>query len=344
MIFYEIRKKAPNLKESPLPTGLAICHTEFDLPLFPTCEYAMPELQNQHHGLSPSTLHLVRFLSVTALILGGLGFAMPACVYAVYKLLVGSYSIYVTGFLLFLCIAVSLGLILFFSQLLIYGTAYLSRVTLRKALRLSEAMHLFGVQTHREAIAAIRFYGLDVYYAGGGVPEGGGENIPCRKDPTFNMYHLSPHRAHVALGSPYFCCDYAQVQEALDTARRRWNKEAGINDKSAEVIALERKLADLHSQLKELKEKYTATAGREGKLKKRQENAEAHMAVLVELASEVTREITPPHTITKDQLQKRYKKLADQHGLSDIPAAYLKLFREHMPEELINRGGAPRQS
>ncbi|MBR6625508.1 MAG: hypothetical protein IKL01_04800, partial [Mailhella sp.] len=82
----------------------------------------------------------------------------------------------------------------------------------------------------------------------------------------------------------------------------------------------------------------------EGKLRKRQENAEAHMAVLVELASEVTREITPPHTLTKDQLQKRYKKLADQHGLSEVPAAYLKLFREHMPEELINRGGAPRQS
>ena len=100
----------------------------------------------------------------------------------------------------------------------------------------------------------------------------------------------------------------------------------------------------VHSQLKEQKEKYTATAGREGKLRKRQENAEAHMAVLVELASEVTREITPPHTLTKDQLQKRYKKLADQHGLSDVPAAYLKLFREHMPEELINRGGAPRQS
>ena len=137
----------------------------------------IPELQNQHHSLSPSTLHLVRFLSVTALILGGLGFAMPACVYAVDKLLVGSYSIYVTGFLLFLCIAVSLGLILFFSQILIYGTAYLSRVTLRKAIRLSEAMHLFGVQTHREAIAAIRFYGLDVYYAGGGVPV---PRSPCR--------------------------------------------------------------------------------------------------------------------------------------------------------------------
>ncbi len=146
-------------------------------------------------------------------------------------------------------------------------------------------MHLFGVQTHREAIAAIRFYGLDVYYAGGGVPEGGGENVPCRKDPTFNMYHLSPHRAHVALGSPYFCCDYAQVQEALETTRRRWNKETGTEDKSAEIIALERKLADLHTQLKEQKEKYTATAGREGKLKKRQENAEAHMAVLVELAA-----------------------------------------------------------
>ena len=104
----------------------------------------MPELQNQHHGLSPSTLHLVRFLSVTALILGGLGFAMPACVYAVYKLLVKNYSIYSTALMLFVCLAGSIGLIIFFSQTLIYGTAYLSRFTLRKAIRLSEAMNLLG--------------------------------------------------------------------------------------------------------------------------------------------------------------------------------------------------------
>lgn len=304
----------------------------------------MSEIQNQHRGLTSSTLFHVRFFSVMTLVLGGLSFTMVACVYAVYKFLVKNYSIYSTALMLFVCLAGSIGLIIFFSQTLIYGTAYLSRFTLRKAIRLSEAMNLLGIQTNMEAIDAIRFYRLDVYYTEDGVPEGGGENIPCRKDPTFMMYQLSPHRAHVALGSPFFCCDFAQIQKALDTARRRCAGETLSSDKNAGVIALERKLADLHTQLKEQKEKYTATAGREGKLKKRQEYAEAHMAVLIELASEVTREVIPPLTITKEQLQKRYKKLADQHGLNEVPATYLKLFREHMPENLINRGGAPRQN
>lgn len=67
------------------------------------------------------------------------------------------------------------------------------------------------------------------------------------------------------------------------------------------------------------------------------------MTVLIELAHTVTREVKPPRTLSREDIKRKYLAIGKLRGIENVPAAYVELFREAMPKEYINQGGAPCQ-
>ena len=99
---------------------------------------------------------------------------------------------------------------------------------------------------------------------------------------------------------------------------------------------------ELKKKYKEMTEKYTSAAGREGKLKNEIEQMEAHIHILVILANKVTREFT--HPLAKHEIMRQYKEIGKTLGVENAPGNYIEIFRKAMPKEYINHGGAPIQN
>jgi hypothetical protein len=215
---------------------------------------------------------------------------------------------------------------------------------LEKAVRLIEAMQMMGAQTHKERLETIRHYSLRIFKTKTELPPGVSEDVLCKEVSTF----LSPMFYNTdrlnAIGSPYYCCDFEQIQDIINNNRAKWGDSEDRDDRSpADIAALERKNDDLQEKNKEIAQKYTAAAGRESQLKKRLEQVESHMAVLVELANKVSSDIRPPNSITEKQIKAKYLTIGKIHGITEAPGAYVDIFRKNMPKEIINWGGAPNQ-
>ena len=90
---------------------------------------------------------------------------------------------------------------------------------------------------------------------------------------------------------------------------------------------------ELKKKYKEMTEKYTSAAGREGKLKNEIEQMEAHIHILVTLANKVTREFT--HPLAKHEITRQYKEIGKTLGVENAPGNYIEIFRRAMPKEYI---------
>lgn len=225
-----------------------------------------------------------------------------------------------------------------------HALSFWRAISLKKALRLVESLQKLGAGTHKERLEAIRHYSIRVFKTKIELPSEISEDIQCKEVSTF----LSPMFYNLdrlnAIGSPYYCCDFEQIQGIIDDNRAKWEcagEQSG--DFSVDKAALERKIADLQDKNKEANQKYTAAAGREARLKKRLEETEGHMAVLVELANKVTNDIKPPRTITRDEIKAKYLAIGKIHGIVEAPGAYVDIFRKNMPKDIINWSGAPKQ-
>lgn len=215
---------------------------------------------------------------------------------------------------------------------------------LPKAVRLSEAMQMLKTHTHNESLEAIRHYGIRIFSTKAELPYGISDDVSCKKVTIFLSFAFFRSDRVRALGSTHYCCDLTQIQSIITGNEVKWG---GTGEKSGDILAdraaLERKIADLQDKNKEATQKYTAAAGREGRMKKRLEETEGHIAVLVELASKVSNDIKPPRTITRDEIKAKYVAIGKIHGITEAPGTYVDIFRKNMPKEIINWSGAPKQ-
>ena len=225
-----------------------------------------------------------------------------------------------------------------------HALSFWRSVSLKKALRLVESLQMLGAKTHKERLEAIRHYSIRVFKTKMELPSDIAEDIQCKEVSTF----LSPMFYNLdrlnAIGSPYYCCDFEQIQGILDDNKAKWgDAKEQPGDFSVDTSALERRIADLTEQYQNRTKEFTAASGREGRLKKQQEEQESHMAVLVELAANVSTTIKPPRTITEKEIKAKYLAIGKIYGISKVPGAYVEIFRKNMPKDIINWGGAPNQ-
>jgi len=237
------------------------------------------------------------------------------------------------------------GLLIYLCCMLTYHAfSYWRKATLSKAIRISEAMHEIQAHMHHEKMDDIKRYSIKIFKTKKILQHGVTENVDCNEVSTF----LSPMFFNIdrlsAFGSPYYCCDFEQIQTITASNKAKWGGDEKRSGETAEdVIALERRLADMNEKYKSRTKEYTAASGREGLLKKQMEEVESHMAVLVELANKVTNEVKPPRNITEDGIRTKYLAIGKIYGISKVPGAYVDIFRNNMPKEIINWGGAPKQ-
>ena len=242
------------------------------------------------------------------------------------------------------CMMIS-GILIWLCCLAAYHALSFWRTTrLDKAIRLSEAMQMLHAHTHPEKIEAIKHYAVRVFKSKAELPHGNTENVECKEISTF----LSPMFFRIdrlnAIGSPHYCCDFEQIECIIADNKAKWGSgEEQSGGTSADIIALERTIADLREKNKETTSKYTAASGREGRLKKQQTETNSHIATLIELANKVTNEFKPPRTITRDEVKAKYLTIGKLHGINEAPGEYVELFRKTMPKEIINWSGAPNQ-
>jgi predicted metal-binding transcription factor (methanogenesis marker protein 9) len=232
----------------------------------------------------------------------------------------------------------------FLCLLVYHAFSFFMSTTLPQAIRLNEAMRMLRATTNRENRATLKFYDISVFKAERELGENVEENVRCKIISTFLAPWALRSHQDAAFGSAFHCCDLAKIQEIINSNRAKWSGATELSDDaSAEVAALERKIADLLKKKKEATENFTAASGREGRLKKQLAEVESHMAVLVELANKVTNEVKPPRNITEPAVRAKYLAIGKIYGISKIPGAYVEIFRKNMPKEIINWGGAPNQ-
>ena len=147
-----------------------------------------------------------------------------------------------------------------------------------------------------------------------------------------------------ALGSPYYCCDFEQIQQIIARHKEQWgNIKEQSGDATETINSLDRALADMREKYNARTLEYTAVNGRNSQLEKQLAEVESHMAVLVELANKVTNDFKSPRKITADEIKARYLAIGKIYGITKAPSKYVKLFRTVMPRSIVNQGGAPSQ-
>lgn len=261
-----------------------------------------------------------------------------------FKFLFSRTSDFVTLSSVFLICAIS-GFVIIFTTFYFVDTikSLMPNRRLNRAIRLDQAMQKLKVHTNKEYFLTIQFNNIRVYKSSTPVPIEGAENISCKEIVEFLSQLKWSVNKFFVFGSEYYCCDTEQIEAIIERNIALWGSVAidttadAMMQKIAEVFMEEK---TKHQQCKQEK---TAAIGREAKLRKQLEETKQHMAVLVELTHTVTRDVTPPHPLTRDEIKKRYLSLAAKHGLKNVPNDYMELFRKAMPREYINWSGAPVQ-
>ena len=217
--------------------------------------------------------------------------------------------------------------------------------TLPKAIRLNEAMRLLHATTHKESIKVLRHHDINVYRSRIPLGKDATDGVPCKIISTFLSPLFFRSDRLNAFGSAYYCCDYDEIQSIIQAEQSKWGYPAQGSDSSAAQLAvLEKMNADLRQENKKVKGQYTSASGSAGRLKLQLEDVQKHMAVLIALAHNVTREVKPPRTLSREDIKRKYLAIGKLRGIETAPAAYVELFRAAMPKEYINHGGAPCQS
>ena len=246
------------------------------------------------------------------------------------------------------CTALGLLVSALLCLLVFHAFSFFESTTLPQAIRLNEAMRMLHAKTNRESLDALKFYRISVFKAKTALGDRVEKNVPCKLISTFLSPWFFRSDRNAAFGSDNHCCSFTQIQEIIEANEAKWGEVAEQAENqnetaSTEVIALERKIADLLEKNKDTTLKYTAASGREGQLKKRLADVESHMAVLVELANRVSNDVKPAQNLTEREIKAKYLAIGKIHGITEAPNAYVDIFRKNMPKEIINWGGAPKQ-
>lgn len=289
------------------------------------------------------TIRTIRFMAVV--IMGILGLYTTAIICAMLlRRAVADASMYDLGltviFVLICGFLVTAPLCLlvyhFFS---LWGTT-----TLPKAIRLNEAMRLLHATTHQESIKVLKHHDISVYRSRIPLGKDATDDVPCKIISTFLSPLFFRSDRLNALGSAYYCCDYDEIQSIIQAEQNKWGQSSQWSDITATQLAtLEKVNADLRQENKKVTGLYTSASGSAGRLKLQLKDVQKHMAVLIELAHTITREVKPPRTLSREDIKRKYLAIGKLRGIENAPAAYVELFRETMPKEYINQGGAPCQ-
>lgn len=290
-----------------------------------------------------NTIRTIRFMAVV--IMGILGLYMTAIVCAMLlRRTAADASMYDLGlcviFVLicgFLVTAPTCLLVYHFFSL--WGTT-----TLPKAIRLNEAMRLLHATTHQESIKVLKHHDISVYRSRIPLGKDATDDVPCKIIPTFLSPIFFRSDRLNALGSAYYCCDYDEIQSIIQAEQNKWGQSAQWSNITAtQLVALEKVNAELRQENKKVTGLYTSASGSAGRLKLQLKDVQKHMAVLIELAHTITREVKPPRTLSREDIKRKYLAIGKLLGIETAPTAYVELFRETMPKEYINHGGAPHQ-
>ncbi len=216
--------------------------------------------------------------------------------------------------------------------------------TLPKAIRLNEAMRLLHATTHQESIKALKHHDISVYRSRIPLGKDVTDDVSCKIISTFLSPLFFRSDRLNALGSAHYCCDYDEIQSIIQAEQNKWGQPSqGSDITTVQLAALEKVNADLRQENKRVTGLYTSASGSAGRLKSQLEDVQKHMAVLIELAHNVTREVKPPRTLSREDIKRKYLAIGKLRGIENAPATYVELFREAMPKEYINQGGAPCQ-
>lgn len=233
----------------------------------------------------------------------------------------------------------------FLCLLAFHAFSFFESTTLPQAVRLNEAMQMLYANTNKERLSTLKYYQLDVFKAKEALGDDIKQNVQCKLISTFLTPWAFRSDQNAAFGSENHCCDFEKIQQIISTNKEKWGDGQKFScDTSIDMVALQRRIADLREENKKVKGQFTAARGRESKLKVRLTEVETHMAVLVELANIITHEFKPPRKATKDDIKAKYLSIAKIYGITDAPGTYINIFRKHMPSDIINWSGAPSQS
>lgn len=192
-----------------------------------------------------------------------------------------------------------------------HAFSFFESTTLPQAIRLNEAMQMLHAKTNKERLATLKYYQIDVFRAKDALGEDVKQDVKCKLVSTFLTPWAFRSDQNAAFGSENHCCDFEQIQQVISRNKEKWGgDEDSPGDASVEIVALQRKIADLREENKQVKGQYTAASGRESQLKGRLAEVENHMAVLIELANKITNEFKPPRKATKDDIKAKYLAIA----------------------------------
>lgn len=290
-----------------------------------------------------NTIRTIRYMAVV--IMGMLGLYATAIICAIllrravadasmYDLGLSVLFMLICGFLITAPIC-----LLVYHFISLWGTT-----TLPRAVRLNEAMRLLHATTHAESIKTLKHYAINVFRAKSPLGIDVTDNVQCKIVSTFLSPLFFRSDRLNALGSALYCCDYDEIQSIIQSEQNKWTQPSQESDITiAQLVALEKVNAELRQENKKVTGLYTAASGSVGRLKLQLEDAQKHMAVLIALTHNVTCEVKPPRTLSRDDIKQRYLAIGKPYGVETAPSAYVELFRTTMPTEYINQGGAPRQ-
>lgn len=136
----------------------------------------------------------------------------------------------------------------------------------------------------------------------------------------------------------------ADVETIIQTNQRHWGgSHISATDLNETLIAgLHKQIAEITKEKEQAFNDLKGARGRLGKAEKQLAECETHMGILVRLAS-VVKEPQPPQKVSQKEIKEKYLAIGNTLGVDVVPPKYVDIFRNSMPTQYINQGGAPNQ-
>lgn len=218
------------------------------------------------------------------------------------------------------------------------------RTTLPKAIRLSSAMRMLHADDNTRACDIIKMYGISVYKTAKKLGDEAEFDLPCKHVSGFMDPWTYRSFQDAAFGSGYFCCNLDEIETIIQTNQRHWGgSQISATDLNETLIAgLHKQIAEITKEKEQAFNDLKGARGRLGKAEKQLAECETHMGILVRLASVVT-EPQPPQKVSQKEIKEKYLAIGNTLGVDVVPPKYVDIFRNSMPAQYINQGGAPNQ-
>lgn len=245
------------------------------------------------------------------------------------------------SFMFALC---TMGLAIFIALSVYKNFSVFMRISLPKAIRLGKAMRMLHADDNSKACNIIRMYGISVYFASKNLADEAEENLQCTYVSGFTDPWTYQSFQNAALGSSNFCCNLEEVEKIIHTNQHLWGgHQADTADLKNTVIAgMHKEVSDITKERDKAFNERKGALARLGKAEKQLEECEKHMGIMIRLAALVT-EVHPPQKITQKEIKEKYLAIGKTLGIEAVPPKYVDIFRNSMPPQFINQGGAPNQ-